>query len=112
MTWDPNLTDLMPEEVTIEPFVSETAARAQTFGAAVTYTAQIVGGAKRVIGASGREVISTVQVKIQEQLHIDQRSRVTLPTGWVPNQPPIVAIRPLKTPPGSIGMDHTEIDLA
>jgi hypothetical protein len=79
----------------------------QTFGTAVSYAALIQRGAKRVIGPQGREVISNIQVYIPERVHIDQRSRVTLPTGFVPNQPPILGIEPLK----GLGLDHTAVYL-
>ena len=107
MTWDPSLTGLLEDTITVEPFVSETAGRAQTYGTAVEYAALIQRGAKRIIGAAGREVISNIQVYIPERVHIDQRSRVTLPTGFVPNQPPIIGLEPLK----GLGLDHTAVYL-
>jgi hypothetical protein len=58
-----------------------------------------------VINQAGREVISNIQVYIPERVHIDQRSRLTLPTGFVPQQPQILGIEPLK----GLGLDHTAI---
>ena len=108
MTWNPALSSFFEDTITVEAFVSETAARVQTFGSAVTYRALIQRGAKRVISAtSGREVMSNVQVTIPERVSIDQRSRVTLPAGFVPNQPPILGVEPLK----GLGMDHTQVYL-
>jgi hypothetical protein len=93
------------DEITVEPFSALSAAQAFTYGTAVTYKALIQRGAKRVTNSQGREVISNVSVIIPERVHIDQRSRVTLPTGFVPNQPPIIGIEPLK----GLGMDHTMV---
>lgn len=107
MTFDNSLLELFEDEITVEPFTSETAGRAPSYGAAVTYTALIQRGARRIIGAQGREVISNIQVYIKDRVHIDQRSRVTLPTGFVPNQPPIIGIEPLK----GLGLDHTAVYL-
>jgi hypothetical protein len=89
----------------VEPFSSESAARVRTYGSSVTYKALLQQGAKRVIGNNGAEVVSNLQAMIPDRVHIDQRSRVTLPSGFVPNQPPIVGIRFTK----GLGMDCTEI---
>jgi hypothetical protein len=107
MTWDASLTSLLEDEITVEPFSAETSGRVQTYGTAISYAALIQRGAKRVIGPQGREVISNIQVYIPERVHIDQRSRVTLPAGFVPNQPPILGIEPLK----GLGLDHTAVYL-
>lgn len=105
MTFDSSLLEFFEDTVTIEPFTAETAARVQTFGAAVTYRAIIQNGAKRVINQQGREVISNIQVIIPERVSIDQRSRLTLPSGFVPQQPLIMGVEPLK----GLGFDHTVI---
>lgn len=105
MTFDSSLLEFFEDSVTVEPFSSQTSAQAPTFGAAVTYRALIERGAKRVIDRSGREVISTIQVTIPERIHVDQRSRLTLPAGFVPQQPQIHAVTFLK----GLGMDHTQI---
>lgn len=99
------LLDLFEDTITIEPYSAETGARAQSFGSSVTYRAIVQRGARRVIGRDGREVISNVQVTIPERVAIDQRSRVTLPTGFVPLRPPIIGVEPLK----GLGLDHTVI---
>lgn len=93
------------DEITVEPFAALSASQAFTYGTAVTYDALIQRGAKRVTNSQGREVISNVSVIIPERVHIDARSRVTLPSGFVPNQPPIIGVEPLK----GLGMDHTVI---
>ena len=107
MTFAGALEMLFEDEISIEPFVSETSARVPSYGAAVTYKALIERGARRLIGLTGREVISNVSVLIPERLSIDQRSRVTLPDGFIPQQPPILGVEPLK----GLGLDHTRISL-
>jgi len=107
MTFASALLFAFEDEVTIEPFVSMSVAQVSTFGAAVTYPAIIQRGAKRVVGSNGRDLISNVNVTIPERVAIDQRSRVTLPSGFVPNQPPIIGVEPLK----GLGMDHTVLFL-
>lgn len=107
MTFDTSLLSLYDDTITVEPFVSETAARVRSYGSAVSYNAVIQSGAKRVQGSNGAEVVSNVRVLIPDRVHIDQRSRVTLPSGYVPNQPPIIAISHWK----ALGLDSTELAL-
>jgi hypothetical protein len=107
MTFHTALLFGFEDTITVEPFSAMTGAQAQSYGSGVTYRALIQRGAKRVVNSQGREVISNVSVTIPERVHIDQRSRVTLPSGFVPNQPPIIGIEPLK----GLGMDHTMVYL-
>lgn len=107
MTFHSALLFGFEDTVTVEPYASMTGAQMQTYGSSVTYRALIQRGAKRVVNSAGREVISNVSVTIPERVHIDQRSRVTLPTGFVPNQPPIIGIEQLK----GLGMDHSVLYL-
>lgn len=108
MSLDPALLELLPDTVTIEPFASTTATQASTYGDAVSYRAQITGAREVVIGAGGRELSSNVKVVIPNRVHVDTRDRITLPSGWVPQQPPVLAVRPVG---GVLGMnlDATEI---
>jgi len=108
VTLDPSLLSLMPDSVTIEPYLSETSGRDAAYGAAVTYQAQILPWTERVIGRDGRDRRSTAQVIIPERLVIDDRSRLTIvsPAGYTPSQPPIIAVRPGG---GALGLDHTVI---
>jgi hypothetical protein len=105
MTFESSLLFAFEDEITVEPFSALSAGQAFSYGTAVTYKALIQRGAKRVTNSQGREVVSNVSVIIPERVHIDQRSRVTLPTGFVPNQPPIIGVEPLK----GLGMDHTVV---
>lgn len=107
MTFDLSLLALMEDTIVYEPPTAESGARVISYGTAVTYPALIQRGAKRVIGANGRDVISNVQVYIPDRVAIDQRGRVTLPAGFVPQQPPIIGVEPLK----GLGLDHTAVML-
>lgn len=107
MTFDDSLRELYEDTITIEPFSGETAGRVRSYGSGVAYEAILTSGAKRVIGNDGAEVVSTVHAMIQNRVHIDQRSRVTLPSGFVPNQPPILSIEHYK----ALGMDSTILHL-
>lgn len=105
MTFNSALAFGFEDTITIEPFSAETSARVFSYGAAVTYSALIQRGARRTINQAGKEITSNVQVIIPNRVHVDQRSRVTLPTGFVPLQPPIIGVEPLK----GLGFDHTVV---
>lgn len=107
MTFDSSLLSLMEDTITIEPFASIDSTQNQTYGTGVDYPALIQRGSKRIISAAGRELVSNVQVYIPDRVTIDQRSRVTLPVGFVPQQPPIIGVEPLK----ALGLDHTAVYL-
>lgn len=105
MSFDTALEELQFDTVTIEPFTSFDVNQAPVYGTAVTYTAQVIPASERIINAQGREVTSTATVIIQERIAVDHRSRITLPTGFSPNQPPIQRVEPL----AGLGLDHTRI---
>ena len=107
MTFDASLTAMLDDTVTIEPYVSQSSSQDGSYGAAVTYAAQVLPWVERSIDAQGREFRSTARVIIPERVAVDPRSRITLPAGFTPNQPPIRAVRPNK----GLGLDHTEIIL-
>lgn len=105
MTFDSSLTALLEDTVTIEPFSSMTQAQVYSYGASVSYAALVQRGVRRVVTANGREADSNVQVIIPDRVAVDVRSRITLPSGFVPQTPPILAVEPLK----GLGMDHTVV---
>lgn len=103
MTFDPTLDELLNDTITIEPWASQDADLKPSFGDPVSYPAFVEMYTKQHIDAEGREFVSSVRVMIKERLAIDLRSRVTLPTGFVPQQPPLRSIVAHK----GLGLDHT-----
>ena len=104
MTFDASLTELMVDAITIEPWASQDVALKPTFGTSVNYPNALCElHEKTYIDGEGREFQSSVRVLIPERLTIDKRARVTLPSGFVPQQPPIRAIFAHK----GLGLDHT-----
>ena len=106
MSSDPALLELMGDEITIEPYASNSATQAATYGAAVTYQAQVIAEWRKTIDRNGRELKSNVRVLIPERIHVDPRDRLTLPEGWIPRQPPIISVSPVG---GALGIDSTEV---
>lgn len=105
MTFDPALEELLFETVTIAPFASLSASQAPTYGAAVTYKAQAMPFVQKEVDAQGKEFVTRFRVVIPERLAVDPRSRITLPSGFTPQTPPIRVVRPVL----GLGLDHTEI---
>lgn len=105
MTLDSTMLTLLEDSITIEPFSSLSSSQAPSYGTAVTYAAQVLPYSERGIDAQGKEWKSVARVIIPERVAVDIRSRITLPAGFVPNQPPIRSVRPIK----GLSLDHTEI---
>ena len=105
MTFDTSLSELMFDQVVIEPYASMSASQAPTFGSPVTYNAQVLPWYEMVLDANGKQWKSTFKVIIPERVAVDVRSRITLPAGFTPNQPPIKQVQPVL----GLGLDHTEI---
>jgi hypothetical protein len=109
MTFDSALLDLMTDTVTIAPFSSETAGRVASYGSAVSYQAQIVQSTQRITSKTGQEIVSQTQVVIPERVNVDERSLLTLPSGFVPQTPPIQGVR--QCGGAGLDLDHTVIYL-
>lgn len=107
MTLNGALLTFMEDTVLIAPLTGETAARVKSYGADVSYPAQIELGIRKVRDQGGRETDSNVTVRIPDRVFVPVTSRVTLPTGFVPQQPPIVGVQFVKFQ----DLDHTEVYL-
>lgn len=104
MTFDATLTELMTDSIAIEPWSSQDADLKPTYGASVAYENALVEmHSDRYLDGEGREFRSSVRVIIPERVQVDLRSRVTLPTGFVPLTPPLRAVFAHK----GLGLDHT-----
>lgn len=88
-----SFSGLLPDVVTIEPFTGSDSYGAPQFGSAVTYRARIEWGPKDVRNAAGEEVVSNARVFIATASAVDTRSRITLPAGRGPMNPPIMMVR-------------------
>ncbi len=101
---------LMPHEVTIAPFSAEAATGwrgAPTYGSVATYPARIEYKQQRVLGPDARQQLSTGRVVIEGDVSVASRDLLTLPSGFDPQTPPILAIE--KNPAPFVGMAVTTI---
>lgn len=88
-----SFSGLLPDSVTIEPYTSSDGYGAAQFGSGVTYRARIEWGPKDVKNTQGEEVVSNARIFIATANAIDTRSRITLPAGRGPVNPPIMMVR-------------------
>jgi len=88
-----SFTGLLPDSVTIEPYTGSDGYGAAQFGSGVTYKARIEYGPKDVKNPAGEEVVSNARIFIAATVAIDTRSKITLPAGRGPVNPPIMMVR-------------------
>lgn len=92
MAFESEFLDFMTSTVTITPWSSQDGYAEPGFGTAVAYDARIVDRVRTVRGFDGREAVSTRQIYLAATAAIDGRSKVTLPSGFTPQQPPIISV--------------------
>jgi hypothetical protein len=89
-----DLYDLFERTVTIEPFVSQTAAGLPSFGAPVSYPARILMKAVGVRTIEGTIIVGrgTIYLPVADVV-ITTRDRITLPSDMPsPRTPPILSV--------------------
>lgn len=91
MPLDPNLVDLMVEEVVLEPATGLDKFNNFIYGDPVTVRCKIVRMNVRALERDGRELTSTVQVFLADpDMTVTANDRMTLPDG---SRPAIVDVR-------------------
>lgn len=90
---DQDLLSLMPHTVIIAPWTGQNAYGEPTYGAAVSYTARVQGKMRMMIDANGVERVSSVTVYVATTAAIGPKDKLTLPGGWTPASPPIIAVQ-------------------
>jgi hypothetical protein len=92
MGFESEFADLMHDEVTIQPYLGRDGYGRATFGAARVYRARVVGRLRRITAMSGQEAVSTATTVLLNSTGVNPESRITLPEGFEPRTPPILAI--------------------
>lgn len=89
---DAALATMLSQSITVTPWASQDGYGKATYGAAVSYRAQVVHAQKMVRRDDGQEVLATTQVILAGQPSISTKDRITLPAAFTPNQPPLLAV--------------------
>ena len=93
MALESDFLDLMTQTVTIEPYTGQNASGEASYGTAVSYSARVVGKSRMVRNITGQEVVSSKTVYLYgASLSFSVKDRVTLPSGNVPQTPPMIAV--------------------
>lgn len=87
-----DFADLMTEQVVIRPYTGRDGYGQPTYGDPITYQARVVGRMRRLTTFTGEDKVSTTTVLLLNSTGIDPRSLLTLPEGFVPASPPILAV--------------------
>src|SRR5262245_48616934 len=98
---------MMPHTVLIEPWLGVDAYNKPMYGAATSYKAQVQSAFNRSIRTvTGEEKVASVKVTIAAAVMINPQDKITLPTGWVPQQPPILSAQAVSD---ENGLHHTVV---
>lgn len=76
---DPELQDLLPDEVLVEKYKGSDGFGKEVYDDPVAVPARVSGRIQRVRGADGVERTSRIQVLLGEPLTISEKDRFTLP---------------------------------
>lgn len=91
MSFTDTFADLMHDQVVICPYLGQDGYGQPTYGDPVTYPARVTGRLQRIATFQGEEKVSTTEILLLNSPGIDPRSQITLPAGFLPQQPPILA---------------------
>ena len=88
-----DFSDLMVHTILIAPRTGQNSYGKPTYGSDVTHKGRIMRKVKRVLTDSGEERMSDRSIVLAEAASISALSRITLPAGYEPLIPPVVAVR-------------------
>lgn len=108
MSFVDEFTGMMPHTVSVAPASAVNVAGEKSWGADVDYTAMVEQKSRMVRDATGREVMSSASVYLATQADVKADARVTLPTGFTPRQPKIIAV---DRPSDEDGVTHVVLRL-
>ncbi len=99
-------TDFMNDTVTIEPLLSKDGYGLPTYDVAISYQCKIDGATKQRVTVEGVERAVNAMIYLPDAPIIGPLDRLTLPVGFVPQQPPIIRVNVFSDEGGP---HHTEI---
>lgn len=99
-------SDFMTDTVTIEPLLAKDAYGAPSFNAPVSYVCRVDGQTNQRVSINGEDRTVKAMIFIQGTPSIGPFDRLTMPAGFLPQQPPILVVN-LYT--DESGAHHTEI---
>jgi len=90
---DAEFLSMMPHTVGITPDTETDAWGNRTYGTLVSYRCRIENKRRKMISKTGQEVISETALYLDTVAAIGIDSKVTMPTGYLPLNPEIIAVK-------------------
>ncbi len=87
------LAAMMPHTITIQPYTNSDGWGNKNYGAAWTCRGRIVNKRRKVLSATGGEVISETTIYLDTTSEIGMDDLVTMPDGFSPRQPQIISVK-------------------
>lgn len=106
MAWDAEFDELLPHTITLRPKTGQDADRKPTYGAAVESKARIELKSRLIRTAEGAELMGRGTVFAPLASVPSTEDELTLPAGFAPLKPPIMAVLPQYD---EDGLHHVEI---
>lgn len=101
--------DFMPESVDIYPYSSTSVSGVVTYGSTPTTIQCRVELRNRIVkDRNGRDVVSRGRVFLNTTTPPGISDRIVLPAGYVPREPPIIAVNPCND---ELGTHHVTLDI-
>lgn len=91
MGFEEEFSDLMLQSVSIRAHMGRDLHGNPQYADPVVYRARVEGRVRRIMSTQGEERVSTTTIVLLNSTGIDPRSEVTLPEGFTPQKPPILA---------------------
>lgn len=88
-----DVEDLFVHTVTIAPYSSVNSYGEASYGTAVSYTAYVEGKQRMIRDSQGQERVSSVTVYLATTAALSPKDKLTLPSGWTPQTPAILAVQ-------------------
>lgn len=98
-----DLEEFCISTIGIEPYAGQDEYGDPSFGASVFYQGRIEIKNRMIRDAKGQERVSMGKIFLQTQTVISPKDRITLPSGYSPTNPEILAVYPVQA---DEGIDH------
>lgn len=101
--------DFMPDTVSFNAYSSQSVSGVPTYSATTTtYQCRVELKNRKVIDSKGREVMARGRVYLGTSAVIGIKDKITLPSEYLPINPPIIAVNVV---PDESGNHHTVIEI-
>ena len=83
---------LCPAIIVVEPFTTNDAWGNKSYGSSVSYRGRVTNKMRRIVTMAGVDAISGTDIVLLTSSGVFTEDRITLPSGFLPRQPPILRV--------------------